>query len=299
MRDTLGKIVHFLRRVVVGLGLFAVLIFMTLVLIMPKAFGESLETVSVGLRLLVAALIDAAYFGLMYLQIRRRPAPPSDAGLEVRMAGMIAHLDIESAKERILKAIRELSDVVSADATIKSLHGKADIELRVEISSQAANLPDKEKEIDRALKQVVNKQLGLQMAGRARVRLRFPSGLSVPVSEPAKSLQRIKPSADLPKSSEPAVPVVSQPPASSPETSAPREATPPTPPTSPASRAADGDTEWNDFDKVLRSLEQDKAAVSTPSPAPDSPDEKPVAQNHDESTSDLKSDTDHSQTSSS
>ena len=44
------------------------------------------------------------------------------------------------------------------------MNGKAHIELDVTVNNPNTNVPAKQQEINRALKQVINKQLGLQMA---------------------------------------------------------------------------------------------------------------------------------------
>ena len=82
-------------------------------------------------------------------------------------------MGIDSARDRILRAVRDVPDVLSANATVKPVRGKADVELDVVVSHESISVPEKQREIDRALRQVINKQLGLQMAGKPRVHIRL------------------------------------------------------------------------------------------------------------------------------
>jgi hypothetical protein len=91
----------------------------------------------------------------------------------VKGQGVVADVSVESACDRILRAVRAVPDVLSAEATVKALRGKADIDLTVAVANTTTNLPEKQHEIDRALRQVINKQLGLQMAGKPRVHIRM------------------------------------------------------------------------------------------------------------------------------
>jgi hypothetical protein len=162
-----------LKRIVViliGLLLFA---FITVIFLLPdalSALAENIKTLSPVVRIIAAIFIDAILLGLVYTQVR--PAPKHvETGLAVRASGAITDVSIESARERILKAVRAVPDVLSAAATLEGVRGKASVNLEVVVNGAQVNVPSKQKEIDRALKQVIEKQLGLQMASRPRVHI--------------------------------------------------------------------------------------------------------------------------------
>jgi hypothetical protein len=127
--------------------------------------------VSPLIRVVAAIVVDALLVMLLFLQVR--PGRRSETGLMMRGAGAITEVSIESARDRILKAISDVPDVVTAEVKVKPVRGRADLDLEVEVLGDHLRLPQKQQEINRALKQVINKQLGLQMAGRPRVHIKL------------------------------------------------------------------------------------------------------------------------------
>jgi hypothetical protein len=120
----------------------------------------------------MAIIVSVALFALTYFQVRPdRSAKAS--GLMMRASGAIAEVSVESARERILKVVSGVSGVVHVDAQVKPIRGRADVELQVTITGADTSLPIKQKEINRALSQVIDKQLGLRMAGHPRVKIQF------------------------------------------------------------------------------------------------------------------------------
>jgi hypothetical protein len=91
----------------------------------------------------------------------------------MQASGAITEVSVESARDRILKAVSDVPDVVTADAEVKPVRGRADVELQVTVMGHDVQLPAKQKEINRALNQVIHKQLGLRMAGQPRVHIGF------------------------------------------------------------------------------------------------------------------------------
>jgi hypothetical protein len=134
--------------------------------------ATSLGDTSLVVRLPLAVIIIVIILALVYLLLRGERIR-KDEGLHVRAGGALADVSIDSARMRILKAVREVRGVVSSDAQVRALRGKADVEVDVVITSDNTDIPAKHKEIDRALNQVINKQLGLRMAGKPKVHLRF------------------------------------------------------------------------------------------------------------------------------
>jgi hypothetical protein len=134
--------------------------------------ATSLGDTSLVVRLPLAVIIVVITLALVYLLLRGERIR-KDEGVHVRAGGALADVSIDSARMRILKAVREVRGVVSSDAQVRALRGKADVEVDVVITSDNTDIPAKHKEIDRALNQVINKQLGLRMAGKPKVHLRF------------------------------------------------------------------------------------------------------------------------------
>lgn len=180
----------FLRNaVVVIVGLLAVAL-VTLLLLAPDTIQGVFATlhtdVSLPLRLAVMLVLNALILLGVYLRLRRRE--PAVEGLIVQSQGAAANVEIESAQAMILSVVRQVPDVTTADATIQAVHGRADVQLDVTLSGRTVNIPDKQKEIDRALRQVIGKQLGLRLRGRPRVHIRLEPNTPVSVV-PARPVQ--------------------------------------------------------------------------------------------------------------
>lgn len=189
---------NLIRRIIIALVGASLAILLTVLLLIPDAiaqFALSLSYTSALIRLPAAILVDALILVIVVILVRaERSARPAN-GLIVKAQGAIADVSIDSARERILRAVRAVPDVLSAETEIKALRGRADVDLEVSVSRESVNLPEKQKEIDRALRQVVNKQLGLQLAGKPRVHLRMsdelpaapePTPLPSVIPEPVK-----------------------------------------------------------------------------------------------------------------
>lgn len=174
-----------LRNIAVVLVALSLALLIGVFLISPLTvanIAQGLEEATLLVRLPLAIIIIAIIIALAYLMLRGERAR-KDEGLHVKAGGALADVSIDSARTRILKAVRAVPSVVSADAQVRAQRGKAEVELDVMISGDGTNIPEKHKEIDRALKQAINKQLGLQMAGKPKVHLRFENEeLPAPIS---------------------------------------------------------------------------------------------------------------------
>lgn len=200
-----------LRRIsLILLGLLLVVI-VTLVLLVPDLLvriGTSLAQISPIIRTALVIVANVLILAVLYLQIRPTPRANSN-GLIVKASGVLADVSPESAQQRIVKAVRSVQNVVSADAKLETISGKADIEMDVGVVGDNVNVPQKQKEIDRALRQVVLKQLGLQLASRPRIHIQLlteeeiaPPPRVTPPSPPP--VQRpVEPVAERPFSDEP------------------------------------------------------------------------------------------------
>ncbi|MEP7291863.1 MAG: hypothetical protein ABI835_08760 [Chloroflexota bacterium] len=189
------------RKIIIVLVGLSLALLVTVLFLNPASImslAGNLNTTSALIRLPLAILLDVIVLAIIVVLVRNERSPHPIDGLTVKAQGAIADVSIESARDRILRAVRAVPDVVSAQVEVKAMRGKADVDLDVLVSRDSINVPDKQKEIDRALRQVINKQLGLQMAGKPRVHIRMddestlPPALEAPVvttaiAEPARS----------------------------------------------------------------------------------------------------------------
>ena len=165
-----------IRKIIIALVGLSLAILMTVLLINPETItvlAQNLAGTSALVRLPLAILIDAVILAVLTILMRETRPSRTGKGLMVKAKGAIADVSVESSTDRILRSVREVPDVLSASATVKALHGKADVDLDVIVSRESKSLPEKQRELDRALRQVINKELGLQMAGKPRVHIRM------------------------------------------------------------------------------------------------------------------------------
>lgn len=190
---------NFLKRLYLLLVTIILAVVVFIALLAPVQMGSwltnSLSETSSILRIVLAATLGGGLLAITYLQVR--PVRQEHSGLVMKVSGAITDVSIESARDRILKAVEAVPDVISAEATIKPVRGRADIELHVIVMGHGVKLPDKQKEINRALKQVIHKQLGLQMAGRPRVHIELHTeaghSAAPQLPKPAEEKAPIKP----------------------------------------------------------------------------------------------------------
>ncbi|MBC7809994.1 MAG: hypothetical protein H7175_02545 [Burkholderiales bacterium] len=183
------------RRVLTALLEIVLVVVVTALLLVPDVVAQivqSLDNVAFIIRLLIAALLDALLLGLLYFQLRPERRL-NENGLMVKASGAVTDVSIESARERILKAVSNVPDVASADARVRATNGKAHIELDVVVTNPNVSVPAKQQEISRALKQVINKQLGLQMAEQPiiHIELRDAKSIVPEVSAPSMSTSSV------------------------------------------------------------------------------------------------------------
>jgi hypothetical protein len=150
-----------------------------------------------GIHVVVRVLILAAFYGtiaaITYFQLRAVTEDSQVQGLVVKSAGLLTSLSINSARDRILEVIRDVPDVHSASADVSSRHGRVLIVLDVVLKGGDIVLPDKQKEINRALGNVVKKQLGLTMAERPIVNVRFEGDVDASMLEDPQKASKPEP----------------------------------------------------------------------------------------------------------
>lgn len=239
-----------LRRITLILFGLLFITIITVAVLVPQALlsiAARVDPIPTPLRLVLVILVDVIILALIYSLIRRRRVV-NKGGLIVKSGSgnVLADVSTESARERVLKAIREVPAVVSAEARLDAIDGKADIDMDVVVDGDHINVPEKHKEIDHALRQVVIKQLGLQLANRPRVHIRLQGQDEVaPVVAPA--LPVVEPLPPLPPPA-PVAPVV--------------------PPATPVAEESIGDEQVSSrYGLIGRRTEQMKA-VTVDAPAP-------------------------------
>lgn len=198
-----------LRNIALVLLALVLITIVTVVFVAPEAIitlFQSITRINIVVRLAVALVLDLLILAVVYLRLR--PSTQSPEGLIVKASGAQADIGIDSARSMILAAVKEVPDVYTVDVNLSAVDGKADIELDVRVEGDSVNIPAKQREIDRALKQVTNKQLGLDILGRPRVHIHlkedhiiraspnpaadYVSPVMPPVPAPPPSLSNVK-----------------------------------------------------------------------------------------------------------
>ena len=204
------------RRIIIVLVGISLAILVSVLLLNPEtilSLSSNLNQTSALIRLPLAILVDVVILAVIAILVRGERAPQHEGGLIVKAQGAIADISVDSARDRMLRAVREVPGVISAEATIKALRGKADVDMDVVVSRDSKNLPEKQKEIDRALRQVLNKQLGLQMAGKPRVHIRMDGmdeqkPATLPAELPAPAVVPAPPVSTVVEPAKPEAPVI-------------------------------------------------------------------------------------------
>ncbi|MBZ0299843.1 MAG: hypothetical protein K8J31_08890 [Anaerolineae bacterium] len=156
----------------------------TVVTIAPATLRSMLAGIEESnLLLRVAVVVVLNILILIALFLGLRGPRKQISGLEVRASGAFTDVSVESARKLILAAVESVPDVISASATVQAVHGRADVDLNVQVMGTDVHVPKKQGEISRALRQVINKQLGLRMRGRPRVHIYLQG--EQPVETPA------------------------------------------------------------------------------------------------------------------
>lgn len=163
------------RILLVILGLLIITL-LTVIFIAPQTVADlmiTLQNINIAIRLAVVLVLDAFILALLY--VRLRPQKIDANSLVVKASGVVADISIDSARGHILRAVRAVPDVTEASAELQAVQGRADIELDVTVAGDEVNVPGKQQEINRALQQVITKQLGLQIYRQPRVHIHLDS----------------------------------------------------------------------------------------------------------------------------
>jgi hypothetical protein len=180
LQELQEDILNLISRILLVVLALLVVAFATVLLITPTTVAdyiEDLENVSPIARIAAVIILYLIGLGLITLRFRSHPRTDGDM-LYVRAAGAQAALTVGSVRDRILKAVGLVPGVASVEAALKSINGRADVELSVVTTDDNVNIPEKQREIYRTLEQVIKKQLGVDLASRPRVNIEL--GRSTP-----------------------------------------------------------------------------------------------------------------------
>lgn len=192
------KLIERILLALVGLLLITLI---TVFFMAPEVLNnilEGLQNVNIVLRLAVVLVLDVLILAFVYSRLRSPRVTVE--GLVVKAPGAITDIGIESARARILNGVQAVPNVIAADVNLEAVRGKAKIDLNVTVRDSNVNVPRKHQEISQALKQVINKQLGLSMLGQPRVHIHLDDERVVPVVKPKEELPKLK--EELPKPKE-------------------------------------------------------------------------------------------------
>ena len=173
--------------IISGLVLIGVV---TVLLLVPESLVAMLETIqTLGLivRLVIVIVVNIVILIILYLLTRSRRQPSK--GLAVNASGAFADVSVESARTNNPERRQCGADVTAAGATVKAVEGRADVDLNVQVSGKGVAIPQKQREINRALSQVINKQLGLRMRGKPRVHITLEGEQATAVDKDSSLLQ--------------------------------------------------------------------------------------------------------------
>jgi hypothetical protein len=184
-----------LRRILTIIGIVLIMLVVTLFLAAPQIIVDlatRLYESSPALRamqVLAALLIDALLITVIYRIIR----PPLDPGLVVHARGAKAKVSTDSVQRQINARIAQVSDILDVQAEVEVEGSAARVTLNIRTRPDI-NVPEKQREVSRILRQLVEKQMGLKLAGLAVIHMtlatdEYTSGDQVttvvdPVAEP-------------------------------------------------------------------------------------------------------------------
>ncbi len=172
----------FLNRFFTLIGTILLVLAMTVLLAAPQALADLVTRVNAiqpVVRILLAVLIDALLLLWLYRRLRAQPKE----GLVVRARGVKAEVNIDSVQRQINARVDEITDVLAVQTEVLADKGGAQITLHVRTQPDIV-VPEKQKEITRVLKQVVEKQMGLRLAGPPAIHISLDT---VPLTDSARA----------------------------------------------------------------------------------------------------------------
>jgi hypothetical protein len=166
-----------LRKATLIFAEIVLFLIVTVMLVAPDVMissAETLLTLDLGLRIVIAVVIDLLLVAAILSQVWAGRRYKGDA-LLVQAGDSNTTVTTESMRHTIIKAIYTVGDIENVECLVASRDGKAVIQLEVTAANDDINVPAKQREIDQAIKRVVAKQLGVKMASPATVSIRLAS----------------------------------------------------------------------------------------------------------------------------
>lgn len=158
---------NFLKRLAAMLAVIAVLISVTALLVAPQLvidLAGRVQAAPSGTRailVVVAVLVDLLLIAVLVCIVR----PPRKEGLVVRARGAKAEVSVDSVQRQINTRIAQVSDVLDVQTGVEvTQEGAARVEMNVRTRPDIV-IPEKQKELGRVLRQLIEKQMGLRLAG--------------------------------------------------------------------------------------------------------------------------------------
>lgn len=190
---------NFLRKMTLVIAEIILLLAVSTLLITPlfmARVANDVNGIDPTIRITIAVVIDVLLVAAVISQLRAAPRY-SGAGLLVQSGDSSTSVTTESVRQNVMKAVAAIADIESVECKTTSKHGEAVLELDVATSKDDINIPKKQREIDRAIKQVVVKQMGVKLNKPPVVSIRLASDKPKPAPvAPAAP----KPAAVAPKS---------------------------------------------------------------------------------------------------
>ncbi len=131
--------------------------------------AQSLGDTPAGTRtlLIVAAIVIDLLLLAVAVRIIR---PPNKEELMVRTRGATTKVSVDSVQRQINTRIAQVSDVLHVHTDVEVTNGSARVELHVRTRPDIM-IPEKQREIGRVLRQLVEKQMGLRMASEPLIHI--------------------------------------------------------------------------------------------------------------------------------
>ncbi len=157
----------FVKRLAAMLAVILLLIGITALLVAPQLvidLANRVQAAPAGTRtalVIAAVLIDLLLIAVLVRIMR----PPRRDGLVVRARGARAEVSVDSVQRQINTRIAQVSDVLDVQTGVEvTQEGAAKVEMNVRTRPDIV-IPEKQKELGRVLRQLIEKQMGLRLAG--------------------------------------------------------------------------------------------------------------------------------------
>lgn len=164
-----------LRKSTLVFAEMLLLIAVTSFLMLPEYVMQAIEylsELSYSLRLVIVVIVDLLIILAVFAQLRGTERYRGRE-LMVQAGDSKTTVTVESLRQRVQRAVHELEDIETVESEVKGKRGMAHINLEVTTSKDEVNIPEKQREIDRVIKQVVVKQMGIKLGEPPVINIRL------------------------------------------------------------------------------------------------------------------------------